>query len=152
MESRDETGVDAGGELDRLGIDLEPVAPPVPLHDRLDVRRRTPEVSPVLVGAPFGERLGDARRGAEVHVRDPHPDLDVLTVGGHGPVPLRAVRPEPVVDLVEVVSLREEAVAEVSVRRPPGLGRLKPARADGAEDGGGSGPPEEGSAVERARR
>ena len=62
------------------------------------------QVAPVLVREAILQGLGNRRRGAEIHIRDPHADGDAArAVQADLPVPLRAVRADSVVDGVEVV-------------------------------------------------
>ena len=73
LQRRDDPRVNAVGQDEQLGIDLDSVPSLVPVDDRIDVRaRRGVEIAPVLVLHPLLQRSRDARRGAKILVRDPH--------------------------------------------------------------------------------
>ena len=89
---------------DGLGIDLESVAPFVPVDDRFLVGVRDRQVAVVLVLDTGAQGARDGRRGSEVLVGGAHADVDVVSsVQRNLPVPLRRVRADPAVDGVEVV-------------------------------------------------
>ena len=107
LERGDERRVDAVGERHEVGVDLEAVPLPVPVHDRREEVLRHVEVAPVLVPDPLHEGLGDDRGAFEVHVGDAHRHLDVLgAVLLDDAVPLVGVGPDPLVGLVEVEAAR----------------------------------------------
>ena len=96
--------MDAVGNHERIGIELETVAALVPADDGFLVRGRGRHVPPVLVLEPLRQGARNARRRLEVHVGDTHPDLDVLrAVARDLGIPLDGVGPPPIVDRVEVV-------------------------------------------------
>ena len=96
--------------------------------------------------APLGQRAGYAGCRPEVHVSDSHSYFNVLAEVRDGSIPLRGVRPDPVVNLVEVVLL-----GGLWGRC---LGMLKSKcilRTDCPDYGSGSSLPEESSTVEPVR-
>ena len=142
-QGADDAGVDAGRVLDGVGVDLEPVAPAVPVDDRLLVGGGDRQVAVVLVPDALAERGGDGRGDAEVLVGGAHADLDlVAAVAGDLGVPLRRVRPDAVVDGVEVVAAVLPGGASAALRRQ-GNGA-----ADGARHRGHAGAAQEGAPVE----
>ena len=104
LERGDESGVHAHRHH-RLGrLEGDAVAPLVPRGHVLEEGSRQIEVAPVLVLQPLLQRLGDRRRGAEVHVGDAHADLDAaLPVDPNLLVILHRIGAETVVRRVEVV-------------------------------------------------
>ena len=142
-QGADDAGVDAGRVLDGVGVDLEPVAPAVPVDDRGLVGGGNRQVAVVLVPDPLAEGFGDGRGDAEVLVGGAHADLDLVgAVAGDLGVPLRRVGPDAAVDGVEVVA------AVLPDGAAPALRRKGNGAADGARDRGHAGGAQEGAPVE----
>ena len=129
--------------LDGVGVDLQPVAPAVPVDDRFLVGGGDRQVAVVLVPDPLAEGFGDGRGDAEVLVGGAHADLDLVgAVAGDLGVPLRRVGPDAAVDGVEVVA------AVLPDGAAPALRRKGNRAADGARDRGHAGGAQEGAPVE----
>src|SRR4030095_7640999 len=75
----DQAGVHARGNHEIVRVDVDDVAALVTaddaVGDRLHRRTTHVEITPVLVLQALHQRLGDRRRGAEIHVGAAHADL-----------------------------------------------------------------------------
>ncbi len=101
----DQSGVHAGGDVQQRRVDGDAVTLLVPGDDAFGKRLGDDHVAPDVVLHPFLERLGNRRRGAEIHVRDAHAGDDVILVGEpgvDGAVPLGGVGADAAVGRVEV--------------------------------------------------
>ena len=104
LQDQAEPGDDAGRRAHPVGVDLQAVAPRHPVCER---GRPGAGVGVIAVGSALdlgGERRRHARRGGEIHVRDPHRDgVRRLDAGElRDVVPLRRMRVAALDDAVEV--------------------------------------------------
>ena len=99
----DHAGVDAVGDGNRFGVNIELVAVSVPFHDFGNQAIAIGQIAPVMMLNSLFECLGYARRAFEVLRRDPHAVFEhAVGIAACCAVPASTAGPDPIVRRIEI--------------------------------------------------